>query len=173
MITLKTIIEVLDFKYDEDETVQLQKQNLIDCFLRVNHRSLMQEYLEKLGGANKANIEAESKYFEPVFDTKRTNMTIQSKTAFFNKLSKNALQNVMEYFDYKGTDFIQMRCINRKTKNAYMQHLQNKFNAERYFQSLEAIYLEKNKETVNEFKQSCKVLKWEYSLDVQPRVPSL
>ena len=100
-------------------------------------------------------------------------MTIQTKTAIFNRLSKNALQNVMEYFDYKGTDFVQMRCINRKTKNAYMQHLQNKFNAERYFLSLDATQLDQNKEIVNEFKQSCKVLKWEYSLDVEPRVPSL
>ena len=80
----------------------------------------MKEYVEKLGGANKSSIKAASRYYEPVIDSKRALMTIKTPAPLFNKLSKNALQNVMEFFDYKGTDFVKMRCINQKTKNAYM-----------------------------------------------------
>ena len=80
----------------------------------------MEEYVEELGGADKATIEAAASFYEPVIDSKRALMTIKTPTAVFDRLSKNALQNVMEFFDYKGTDFMKMRCINRKTKNAYM-----------------------------------------------------
>ena len=88
--------------------------------MKASHRKLMEEYVEDLGGKHKATLEAASKYYEPVIDSKRALMTIKTPTALFNRLSKNALQNVMEFFDYKGTDFVKMRCINQKTKNAYM-----------------------------------------------------
>ena len=80
----------------------------------------MEEYVEDLGGKDKATLEAASLYYEPVIDSKRALMTIKTPKKLFDRLSKNALQNVMEFFDYKGTDFMKMRCINKKTKNAYM-----------------------------------------------------
>ena len=51
----------------------------------------MEEYVEKLGGANKSSIEAVSRYYEPVIDSKRADMAIKSRTAVFDRLSKNAL----------------------------------------------------------------------------------
>ena len=72
--------------------------------------------------------------------------TTQSKAAFFDRISKNALQNVMSFFEYKGTDFMKMRSINRKTKSSYMQELARRFNVERQISSLSA-----------EFRSECEI----------------
>lgn len=55
----------------------------------------------------------------------------KSQNRIFDRLSKNALQNVMSFFEYKGTDFMKLRCVNRKTKSSYMQELSKRFNAKR------------------------------------------
>ena len=64
-----------------------------------------------------------------------------SKFKFFDKLSKNALQNVMEFFHIWGADFIKMRCINVKTKSAYMAQVSRSANIEKNFESKPADYV--------------------------------
>ena len=46
----------------------------------------------------------------------------------------------MVFLDYKGADFLKMRCICKKTNNAYMQELKKRFNAQKYFDSLNQEY---------------------------------
>ena len=74
-----------------------------------------------------------------------------AKKRVFDILSKNALQNVMVFLDYKGADFLKMRCICKKTNNAYMQELKKRFNAQKYFDSLNQEYYQKAKAEVSEF----------------------
>ena len=85
---------------------------------------------------------------------KRAQTAIKTKKHLFDRLSKNALQNVMSYFDYKGQDFMKMRTINRKSKNSYMQELQKRFNAERQFESLEPSFLEQSQSGLQAFMDS-------------------
>ena len=56
-------------------------------------------------------------------DCTRVQKATKTNVAVFDRLSKNVLQNVMSFFDYKGADFMKMRSINHKAKNSYMQEL--------------------------------------------------
>ena len=57
----------------------------------------------------------------------------------------------MSFFDYKGTDFMKMRSINKKSKLSYMQELLKRFNADRKLQSLKEGFLAQSKEGCEAF----------------------
>jgi len=82
-------------------------------------RRLKQEYVERLGAEEQtlAELNAEMK---PLMDSRKAARTTETSLRIFDRLSKNALQNVMSFFEYKGTDFMKMRSINRKSKSSYM-----------------------------------------------------
>ena len=63
--------------------------------------------------------------------SRRAQIATKTSLPIFERLSRNALQNVMSFFDYKGTDFMKMRSINKKSKLSYMQELLKRFNADR------------------------------------------
>lgn len=128
--TIDTILAVLEFKYDEDESKQTVKQKFMKCLMRLNQKILMQEYMDKLNTERQILHEATELYSINKHARKAVRVT-NPKARLFDRLSKNALQNVMSFFEYKGTDFMKMRCVNRKTKMSYMQELSKKFNAER------------------------------------------
>lgn len=82
----------------------------------------MQDYVDKLGAEIEIVAQA-TKLYAPNINARKALFAIKTSERVFDKLSKNVLQNVMAFFDYKGTDFMKMRSINRKTKNSYMQEL--------------------------------------------------
>ena len=100
----------------------------------------MQDYVAKLG-REQATLEQFSKLMAPLQHTRKALCAKTTKECAFDKLSRNVLQNVMTFFDYKGTDFMKMRGINRKSKSSYMQELKRRFNADRSFKSLPEAYL--------------------------------
>ena len=75
-----------------------------------------------------------------------------SKTRFFDKLSQNALQNVMQFFDRWGSDFVKMRCINKKTKSAYMAQVSSYAKIEKYLETVDPTYVAASRERLYEFK---------------------
>ena len=110
------------------------------CFVRYNHRKLMEEYVEKLGEYTEG-LELVARHNEPNINAQRAPRAIKTLGNAFDRLSKNVLQNVMGFFNYKGTDFMKMRSINMKTKNSYMQELSLRFNAELSLKSVNANYV--------------------------------
>ena len=56
----------------------------------------------------------------------------------FNQLTKNALQNVVQYFQPWGRDFIVLRLVNRKIKAAYTDHLKSIVNIGNYLQTIQS-----------------------------------
>ena len=118
--------------------------------LSLNHRQLMQDYVDLLSSEKQA-IQHLSSYYSTVRDSSRSLRAKKTKKRVFDILSKNALQNVMVFLDYKGADFLKMRCICKKTNNAYMQELKKRFNAQKYFDSLNQEYYQKAKAEVSEF----------------------
>ena len=121
---------------------------------RLNQRLLMQDFMEQLS-SERATVEKLAAYYHPVKDSSKALRAIRTDKRVFDRLSKNALQNVMVFFDYKGADFLKMRCICKKTNNAYMQELKKRFNAERQFEKLNQDYLTKAQTGVTSFIQSC------------------
>ena len=118
--------------------------------LSLHHRQLMQDYVDLLSSEKQA-IQHLSSYYSTVRDSSRSLRAKKTKKRVFDILSKNALQNVMVFLDYKGADFLKMRCICKKTNNAYMQELKKRFNAQKYFDSLNQEYYQKAKAEVSEF----------------------
>ena len=152
--TIERVIQVLELKYDEDEEVQEKKAQFIKCMLRLNQRLLMQDFMEQLS-SERATVEKLAEYYHPVIDSSKSLRAIRTDKRVFDRLSKNALQNVMVFFDYKGADFLKMRCICKKTNNAYMQELKKRFNAERQFEKLNQEYLMKAQTGVTSFIEGC------------------
>lgn len=120
--TIDKMLKILELKYDEDEAIQAQKQKLLKCMSRLNHRKLVEEYVQKLG-RERDSLQFAVSHFEAIMDSRRAPKTIKTSTKIFDRLSKNVLQNVMSFFDYKGADFVKMRSINHKAKNSYMQEM--------------------------------------------------
>ena len=100
----------------------------------------------------------------PIMGSRRAQMATQTKLAVFDRLSRNALQNVMSFFDYKGTDFMKMRSINKKSKNSYMQELQKRFNADRMFSTLKEGYLEQSRQGLQAFMRASVTLPYKREL---------
>lgn len=113
--TIDTFLALLELKYDEDESKQAVKQKFMKCLVRLNHRKLVEEYVEKLSVERETLHEA-NKLHEINIHARKALRATKSQNRIFDRLSKNALQNVMSYFEYKGTDFMKLRCVNRKTK---------------------------------------------------------
>ena len=51
-------------------------------------------------------------------------------------LTKNALQNVMQFFRPWSRDFVTMRCVNKRVHAAYHDHLMQIVNIEEYMQTV-------------------------------------
>ena len=100
-ITIDTILAVLELKYDLDEDRQVSKQALIRILLKMNNRMLIKDYVEKLG-AEQESMEKMKDVLTPIISRRRAQTAIKTKQPNFDRMSKNALQNVMSYFDYKG-----------------------------------------------------------------------
>lgn len=100
-ITIDTILAVLELKYDLDEDRQVSKQALIRILLKMNNRMLIKDYVEKLG-AEQESMEKMKDVLTPIISRRRAQTAIKTKKPNFDRMSKNALQNVMSYFDYKG-----------------------------------------------------------------------
>ena len=60
-----------------------------------------------------------------------------SNVRFFDKISQNALQNVMQFFEQWGPDFVKMRVINKKTKSAYMGYVSSYAKLENYLDTVD------------------------------------
>ena len=54
------------------------------------------------------------------------------KAGGFGQLTKNALQNVMQYFRPWGRDFIVLRSVNKRVKAAYHDHLRGAVNIDKF-----------------------------------------
>ena len=100
-ITIDTILAVLELKYDLDEDRQVSKQALIRILLKMNNRMLIKDYVEKLG-AEQESMEKMKDVLTPIISRRRAQTALKTKQPNFDRMSKNALQNVMSYFDYKG-----------------------------------------------------------------------
>ena len=85
--------------------------------------------------------------------SRRAQMATKTSLPIFERLSRNALQNVMSFFDYKGNDFMKMRSINKKSKHSYMQELQKRFTADRMLSTLKQGFLIQCKEGLKAFMQ--------------------
>ena len=137
--TIQKALQVLELRFDLDEDVQDKKAQFFQCMLSLHHRQLMQDYVDLLSSEKQA-IQHLSSYYSTVRDSSRSLRAKKTKKRVFDILSKNSLQNVMVFLDYKGADFLKMRCICKKTNNAYMQELKKRFNAQKYFDSLNQEY---------------------------------
>lgn len=79
----------------------------------------MEDYIDKFHVDRQA-LEAAVRQDEPNMGSVRAPRAVKTSAKIFDRLSKNVLQNVMSFFNYKGSDFMKMRSINQKTKNSYM-----------------------------------------------------
>ena len=59
----------------------------------------------------------------------------------------------MQFFDRWGLDFVKMRCINKKTKSAYMAQVSSFAKIEKYLETVDTAYVQASKERLYEFKQ--------------------
>ena len=109
----------------------------------------MQHYCEKLNDFE--TVCAASKLHAANLESRRAPRTVKQEQCFFNKLSKNALQNVMAYFNVRGIDFLKLRSINRKTKNAFMQEVQRRFTVDVTLDNVENMYLERVRTSLDAF----------------------
>jgi len=89
----------------------------------------------------------------------------------FSRMSRNTLQNVMSYFDYKGQDFVKMRSINRNSKFSYMQELHKRFNADRQYKSLERGFIVKSTKGLEAFMESSLKFESEIPKQMTPHMP--
>ena len=64
----------------------------------------------------------------------------------FSTLSKNALQNVVQFFRPWGRDFIVLRSINKRMAAAYGDHIKRVVKTADYFKTVKANVLDQNKE---------------------------
>lgn len=104
-------------------------KDLIARTLRqILNRNLRDKYLEQFSP------------FKPLFDKACARLhpseshykSKDPKAASFGMLTKNALQNVVEYFRPWGRDFIVLRGINKRVKAAYHDHLKRVVNLSDY-----------------------------------------
>ena len=59
----------------------------------------------------------------------------------------------MQFFDRWGPDFVKMRCINKKTKSAYMAQVSSYAKIEKYIETVDPTYVQTSQEKLYEFKQ--------------------
>ena len=58
----------------------------------------------------------------------------------------------MQFFDRWGPDFVKMRCINKKTKSAYMAQVSRYANIEKYIETIDPAYVASSQENLYQFK---------------------
>ena len=118
---IEFILKVLELKFDDDESEQEKKQAHMKLLSQAHARMQLERYVKTLDGQKDLIQKLGSPWLPLMNRTHRQRVyEVKTTTSYFDRLSTNALQNVMEYFDTWGTDFIKMRCINKKTKSAYM-----------------------------------------------------
>ena len=111
----------------------------------INQLRLRKEFLDRFGPlkdfieslVKQRNSLIVSSYSRPIGANGQANRG-------FDQLTKNALQNVVQFFRPWGRDFTVLRLVNRKVRAAYTDHLKSVVNIGDYLQTVMSRHREEN-----------------------------
>ena len=137
---MKDSLAILGFRFDIDDAEQERKDSYMHAMLKFTAQKKRRDFLKRFLPLKEV--------FETALSKRKTGACVLQKTASkssgFSLLTKNALQNVVQFFRPWGRDFTVLRLVNKRVQAAYTDHLKSTVNIGVYLKTVEKRAFEEN-----------------------------